>query len=48
MTTGGKPPFAAKIKPRSAAHAELVRRECKGVADELSRIESGANLKASL
>ena len=47
MTTGGNPPFKAILKPRSAAHAELIRRECKGVAEELAGLERGVNMKAS-
>ena len=35
MQTGPNGPFKVVIKPRSAAHAELIRRECKDVADEL-------------
>jgi len=48
MTTGGKPPFKAILKPRSAAHAELIRRECKAVADELAGPERGINMTVSL
>jgi hypothetical protein len=48
--TGGHPPFKVIIKPRSQAHADLIRRECKGVADELAKIELAGRgeLKASL
>jgi hypothetical protein len=51
MQTGSKTPFRVTIKPRSEAHAELIRRECKEVADDLARIELGDDtqyLKATL
>jgi hypothetical protein len=35
VQTGPKGPFKVIIKPRSDAHAELIRRECKDIADEL-------------
>lgn len=38
MQTGPKGPFKVIIKPRSPAHAELIRRECKEVADELESL----------
>jgi hypothetical protein len=46
----GKGPFKVKITPRSAKHAELIRRECKEVADELDRINLTGDryLKASM
>jgi hypothetical protein len=44
MQTGPNPPFKVTIKPRSEAHAELIRRECKVVADELARIEANAHI----
>lgn len=31
-------PFKVIIKPRSEAHAELIRRECRAVAEELEKI----------
>jgi hypothetical protein len=38
MQTGEEAPFKVTIKPRSPAHAELIRRECKSVADDLESI----------
>lgn len=38
MQTGNKAPFKTTIRPRSQAHADLIRRECKAVADELEKI----------
>jgi len=37
--TGNKPPFKVIIKPRSDAHAELIRRECKVIADDLAALK---------
>jgi hypothetical protein len=49
MQTGDEAPFKVTIKPRSAAHAELIRRECKSVADDLESIALDKHyLKASL
>jgi hypothetical protein len=39
MQTGTQAPFKVTIKPRSEAHADLILRECKSVADELARLE---------
>lgn len=46
----GKAPFRVNITPRSAKHAELIRRECKEVADELEKINLGQDryLKAAM
>lgn len=44
----GHAPFKVIIKPRSAAHAELIRRECKAVADELKMLESDGKLTAKV
>jgi hypothetical protein len=43
-------PFKVKITPRSSAHSELIRRECKEVADELDKINLAGDryLKASV
>ena len=38
MQVGDTAPFKVTIKPRSEAHAALIKRDCKGVADELSKI----------
>jgi hypothetical protein len=38
MQTGHKSPFKTTIRPRSQAHADLILRECKAVADELEKI----------
>jgi hypothetical protein len=39
VQTGPKAPFKVMIKPRTQAHADLILRECKGVADELARLD---------
>jgi hypothetical protein len=48
--TGEHTPFKVIIKPRSQAHADLIRKECKATADELAAIEAAAAtpLKATL
>jgi hypothetical protein len=49
MQTGNKPPFKVTIKPRSQAHADLIRRECREVAEELERlVVDGSYLKATV
>lgn len=49
MQVGNTAPFKVTIKPRSEAHAALIRRECKGVADELANIaRDQPYLKATL
>ena len=49
MQVGNAAPFKVTIKPRSEAHAELIRRECKSVAEELSSIALDKEyLKATL
>jgi hypothetical protein len=45
--TGETPPFKVIIKPRSPAHADLIRGECAGVAAELEKMDRDAGqLKA--
>jgi len=41
VQVGDKAPFKVKITPRSVAHADLIRRECNDVAEELARIQLG-------
>jgi len=49
MQVGNAAPYKVTIKPRSEAHAALIRRECKGVADDLSNIARDKQyLKATL
>jgi hypothetical protein len=45
VQTGPMGPFKVIIKPRSAAHAELIRRGCKDVADELVSLGHGVKAK---
>jgi len=45
--THGAAPFRVKITPRSEAHAALIRRECKAIADELTLINSGTYPKVA-
>ena len=43
VQVGDGAPFKVRIQPRSAAHAALIRRDCKDVSDELAKIQLGPN-----